>query len=66
MLVHFDAPPGSITPIKHSCNMSQLVMRVLVLRNDKRVRSEGTEKGDVDGKPEQGVSDRKSDEGSGA
>ena len=62
MLIYFEAPPGSMDSIRHSCKMSERVMRVLLLRDYSGAKSSGKE--EDHGEPKQGVSDRKSDEGS--
>ena len=66
MLVHFETPTTGIDLIRHSCKLSDLVLRVLILKDEKKTTVEVPRKEEGDGEPQQGVSDRKSDEGSGA
>lgn len=61
MLVYFDAPPGEMDTIRHSCKMSERIMRALILRNDKGVKSSNKE--EEHGEPQQSIADRKPDEG---
>ena len=66
MLVHFESPPTGIDSIRNSCKLSSLVLRALILKDNKKTTIEVPRKEKDDGEPQQGVSDRQSDEGSGA
>ena len=66
MLIHFEAPPSGIDSIRSSCKLSDRVLRVLILKDEKKTLAEVPEKEEDDGKPQQSTVDRKLDEGSGA
>ena len=64
MLVHFEAPPSGIDPIRNSCKLSDLVLRVLILKGEKETTVEIPRKEKDDGEPQQSIAHRESDEGS--
>ncbi len=61
MLVHFEAPPASIDSIQNSCKLSDLMLRALILKDERETTVEVPRKEEGNGEPQQGAADRKSD-----
>lgn len=66
MLVHFETPPSGIDSIWSSCKLSDRVLRVLILKDEKGTMGKVPKKEEDDGEPQQSAVDREFDEGSGA
>ncbi len=53
MLVHFEAPPSGIDSMISSCNLSDRVLRVLILKDEKGTKVEvPKKKEEADGEPQ--------------
>ncbi len=50
MLVHFESPPTGIDLIRNSCKLSDLVLRVLILKDGKETTVEVPRKEEGDGR----------------
>ena len=49
MLVYFEAPPGSIDSIRKNCKLSDLILRVLILKAEKEMAVAAPRKEEGDG-----------------